>query len=64
MSNVMMQVNHLSAGYQGHKVIEDISFQVEQGKIYSIIGPNWMRQDNTDTSCQPEYSAQRRSGAA
>lgn len=40
MSNVMMQVNHLSAGYQGHKVIEDISFQVEQGKIYSIIGPN------------------------
>ena len=40
MSNLMMQVNHLSAGYQGHKVIEDISFQVEQGKIYSIIGPN------------------------
>ena len=40
MEHYIMQVNHLSIGYQGHKVIEDVSFDIEQGKIYSIIGPN------------------------
>jgi len=35
-----LQINDLSVGYQDHKVIENIDLSIEQGKVYSIIGPN------------------------
>lgn len=40
MAEPILQVAHLTAGYQGHTVIEDITFEVERGKVYTIIGPN------------------------
>lgn len=40
MSNVILETKNLCVGYRDHKVIENIDLAVEQGKIYSIIGPN------------------------
>src|SRR5690625_2342724 len=40
MSNSTIEVQNLSASYFGHKVIENISFSFETGKLIGIIGPN------------------------
>lgn len=40
MTEPILQVAKLTAGYQGQTIIKDISFDVERGKIYTIIGPN------------------------
>src|SRR5690625_3819248 len=39
MSN-SVSVNHLSVSYYGNKVVNDISFSFDEGKIIGIIGPN------------------------
>ncbi|SDM99896.1 iron complex transport system ATP-binding protein [Fictibacillus solisalsi] len=36
----MINVQQLSGGYDGKKVVDDLSFSVEKGKITGIIGPN------------------------
>ncbi len=36
----LFSANHLSAGYGGRKVIEDISFDIEEGCLLGIIGAN------------------------
>lgn len=36
----MLEVNGLSAGYQGNDVIHDVSFNVDQGEAVMIIGSN------------------------
>ncbi|MBP7462341.1 MAG: ATP-binding cassette domain-containing protein [Candidatus Delongbacteria bacterium] len=38
MSSPIMEVNHLQAGYQGHEILEDISFRVWPGEICIILG--------------------------
>ena len=40
MSRVILQTKNLTVGYRDHKVIENIDLSIEQGKVYSIIGPN------------------------
>lgn len=40
MSENILKVENLTAGYSGKNIIENISFDIEKGKIYSIIGPN------------------------
>lgn len=36
----MLEVNSLSAGYQGNNVIHDVAFHVDQGEAVMIIGSN------------------------
>ena len=36
----MLEVNGLSAGYQGNDVVHDVSFRVDQGEAVMIIGSN------------------------
>lgn len=36
----MIQVNHVSGGYDQRQVVQDVSFQVERGKMVGILGPN------------------------
>ena len=36
----MLEVNGLSAGYQGNDVVHDVDFQVDQGEAVMIIGSN------------------------
>ena len=36
----MIQVEHLTKRYGNHFAIEDLSFTVEEGKIYGLLGPN------------------------
>lgn len=36
----MIEVNHLVKKYGNHLAVDDISFTVEQGKIYGFLGPN------------------------
>ncbi|MDE5884175.1 MAG: ABC transporter ATP-binding protein [Oscillospiraceae bacterium] len=38
--NVIIDVQHLEKQYLKHKVIQDVSFQVQQGMICGLIGPN------------------------
>jgi len=40
MGNTVLQVKNLSAGYKNSRILEDINFEIQRGKIYSIIGPN------------------------
>ncbi|MBS4200730.1 ATP-binding cassette domain-containing protein [Bacillus sp. FJAT-49732] len=36
----MLQVNGLYGGYPGFSVLEDVSFSVEAGELFGILGPN------------------------
>ena len=36
----MIKVEHLTKRYGNHYAIEDLSFTVEEGKIYGLLGPN------------------------
>ena len=36
----MLEVNGLSAGYQGNNVVHDVTFRVDQGEAVMIIGSN------------------------
>ena len=36
----LLEIKHLSKGFDGKKVLEDISLTVEEGEVISIIGPS------------------------
>ncbi|MFE8702981.1 heme ABC transporter ATP-binding protein [Cytobacillus sp. FJAT-54145] len=36
----MLHVKHLSGGYTGESILKDISFEVEKGELFGILGPN------------------------
>jgi branched-chain amino acid transport system ATP-binding protein len=36
----MLEVKHITKGFNGYKVIENLSLTLEQGKIYALIGSN------------------------
>ena len=36
----MIKVNNLIVGYEQKKILENISFQINEGEIVSIVGPN------------------------
>ncbi|GIN69792.1 putative ABC transporter ATP-binding protein YvrA [Bacillus sp. J14TS2] len=36
----MLKIDHISGGYPGHQVLADLSFAVEKGEIFGILGPN------------------------
>ncbi|MBQ5755585.1 MAG: ABC transporter ATP-binding protein, partial [Oscillospiraceae bacterium] len=36
----MIKVEHLTKRYGGHCAVDDLSFTVEEGKIYGLLGPN------------------------
>lgn len=36
----MIEVNHLTKKYGGHLALNDLSFTVEDGKVYGLLGPN------------------------
>ena len=36
----MIEVSHLTKKYGSHLAVDDISFSVEDGKIYGLLGPN------------------------
>ncbi|WP_347548473.1 adenosylcobinamide amidohydrolase [Pseudalkalibacillus hwajinpoensis] len=36
----MLNVNHVTGGYPGHDVLDNISFDVNKGELLGIVGPN------------------------
>lgn len=40
MSNTILEVKNVFAGYKNNPVIQGVDLKIERGKIYSIIGPN------------------------
>lgn len=36
----MIELNHLTKTYGNHNAITDLTFQIEDGKIYGLLGPN------------------------
>lgn len=36
----MLEVSHLSAGYQGRQALRDISLQIERGSLVVVLGPS------------------------
>ena len=36
----MIEVSHLTKKYGGHLAVDDVSFTVEDGQIYGLLGPN------------------------
>lgn len=36
----MLKIQNLSASYQGHQVLRDVSFDVQSGEVLALIGPN------------------------
>ncbi|GIN57172.1 putative ABC transporter ATP-binding protein YvrA [Lederbergia ruris] len=37
---MMLQINRVSGGYPGRQVLKDLSFSVEKGELFGILGPN------------------------
>jgi iron complex transport system ATP-binding protein len=37
---MMLSVQHVSGGYSGKAVLKDITFEVEKGELFGILGPN------------------------
>ncbi len=40
MKENSIEVNHISKGYSGRKILDDISFNVSKGSIHGFLGPN------------------------
>ena len=40
LGNVVLEVDHLSKGFEGNLLIEDLSFKLPPGGIVGVIGPN------------------------
>ena len=40
MKKPYFSLDHLTVGYQGHAVVEDISIELAKGQILTLIGPN------------------------
>ncbi|MBU0998372.1 metal ABC transporter ATP-binding protein [Patescibacteria group bacterium] len=40
MNNLLLEVKNLTVNLDGKKIIENLSFQVNQGEILTILGPN------------------------
>jgi ABC-2 type transport system ATP-binding protein len=40
MQNSILKVENLSAGYDGKKIVNDVSFEVGEGKIFGLLGLN------------------------
>ena len=40
MANPLLRIDHLSAGYQGQRVLTDVSLDVPAGHVVTLIGPN------------------------
>jgi len=38
--DIAIDVRHLSKSFGGHKVVDDLSLQVQRGRIFGFIGPN------------------------
>jgi len=36
----LLSVSHLSAGYGHHRVLHDLSFEVNEHEVFGIVGPN------------------------
>lgn len=36
----MLSVHHISGGYLGESVVKDVSFEVDRGELFGILGPN------------------------
>lgn len=36
----MLKIQNISASYQGHQVLHDVSFDVNHGEVLALIGPN------------------------
>ncbi len=39
-NNILLEMNHVKKGFDGNGVLEDISLQVREGEVVSIIGPS------------------------
>ena len=40
MQDIILSINHISKRYPGVKALNDVSFQVERGKVHAICGEN------------------------
>ena len=40
MANPLLRIDHLSAGYEGQRVLTDGSLDVPDGHVVTLIGPN------------------------
>ncbi|MDR1527360.1 MAG: ATP-binding cassette domain-containing protein [Dysgonamonadaceae bacterium] len=40
MNKVLVHIEHISAGYQGEKMLDDVSFQIVEQDFWGITGPN------------------------
>ncbi len=50
----VLQVENISKTYGDLKAVQDVSFQVEQGHIYGILGPNGSCEN--DNNSYPLYN--------
>jgi len=40
MENTIIEVKHVTKSLGGHTVLSDINFQVPNGSVFGILGPN------------------------
>ena len=40
MKEICIEVSHLSKSYKGRKVVDDVSFSVEKGMVFGLLGHN------------------------
>ncbi|MDE6394259.1 MAG: ATP-binding cassette domain-containing protein, partial [Duncaniella sp.] len=36
----ILQVDHVSKAYSGHKALDDVSLSIPEGTVYGLLGPN------------------------
>ena len=40
MVDNILQVEHISKSYTGHRALDDVSLSVPRGAVYGLLGPN------------------------
>ena len=58
MNQPLLEVKYISLSFKGVKAISNVSFQVQEGELFSIIGPNGAGKTSIFNSISQVYRPQ------
>ena len=58
MSEVLLEVDHISLAFKGVKAVDDVSFTVREEELFAVIGPNGAGKTSIFNSISQVYRPQ------